>query len=339
MSKHIRFFLVIATIIVAIIGCLLVVHRPRDHAKYRIDGQDHGITCLASTAKGDLLASATTDGVVSFWDGVSGKSLGRLPPPLSGNRIALSPDGKVIAIGMGEDAICICDVSTRTVLGRLKGHSWSITSLAFSPSGRTLASASRAGEVVLWDTSTASLISELPRHQGAVAAVVFSPDGSTLATAGSSDNIICFVDTHTFLTKNKIAIPGGHISDIRFSPDGTRLAAAAYSNVGTQRMDILYLWDATSYSLMRKSVPRRGATSCIAFSPDGGTIVSGTYDGHLLFWNADSMLVRTAVHTGCDASIQSIAFVPEADLVVCGSINGLEPGNIVAWELSNIRAR
>ncbi|HIC87992.1 MAG TPA: hypothetical protein EYP04_01100 [Anaerolineae bacterium] len=54
---------------------------------------------------------------------------------------ALSPDGRLLALGSGED-ILVWDVGEGRLVRRLTGHSMGVRSVAFSPDGRLLASGS-----------------------------------------------------------------------------------------------------------------------------------------------------------------------------------------------------
>lgn len=75
--------------------------------------------------------------------------------PDKGHISALSPDGTLLAIGLGtykpgvpspDAAIVLYDVATGTELRRLMGHTDSVVSLAFSPDGTYLASGSSDGD-------------------------------------------------------------------------------------------------------------------------------------------------------------------------------------------------
>src|SRR2546421_2051120 len=64
------------------------------------------------------------------------------------NCVAFSPDGQILATGLGGEiimsgeAISLWRVSDRKRLRQFKGHNWRVLGLAFSPDGATLASAS-----------------------------------------------------------------------------------------------------------------------------------------------------------------------------------------------------
>src|SRR5215471_16730590 len=67
------------------------------------------------------------------------------PPPVSVDSVAVSPDGSLIAAGVGEDGVRLYDARTGALL-RALGGSWDqrgagSKGVAFAPDGQTLAGA------------------------------------------------------------------------------------------------------------------------------------------------------------------------------------------------------
>lgn len=101
--------------------------------------------------------------------------------------MALSHDGKTLAIGYNNEEVHLLDVSTNEVLRTI--HTTGRTEkLDFSPDGKILAGCGR--EVYLWDVKTGKLIDTLTGHINQVYTIAFSPDGKTLASGGWDSTII-----------------------------------------------------------------------------------------------------------------------------------------------------
>ena len=67
--------------------------------------------------------------------------------------LALSPDGRLLAIGTDDHTIVFFDLIKDNVVRTLSGHSDRITSVAFSPDGNVLLSGSLDCTIRLWDIS------------------------------------------------------------------------------------------------------------------------------------------------------------------------------------------
>jgi RNA polymerase sigma factor (sigma-70 family) len=93
----------------------------------------------------DRLVSSGSGGAVHLWDTSTGKELKRFIEPLNNwnARLALSPDGKLLAIGEVE-GIRVWDLAAGKLVHKLKGHTGYVVSLSFSPDAIYLASASHA---------------------------------------------------------------------------------------------------------------------------------------------------------------------------------------------------
>lgn len=98
------------------------------------------------------------------------------------NCLAFSPDGKTLASGDKEGAICLWDAHTGNPLGivlflRPKN---TVNSVAFSPDGSTIASGHENGTIGLWKARTGKFLRTLTEHTFDVNCVAFSPGGLLL---------------------------------------------------------------------------------------------------------------------------------------------------------------
>ncbi|MEW6084968.1 MAG: WD40 repeat domain-containing protein [Chloroflexota bacterium] len=113
------------------------------------------------------------------------------------DKIALSPDGKIFAIGKmtgnAEGAILIWDIDGKKAIRWLE-HSKSggsipqIDGIAFSPDGRLLASGASDGTIYLWNTLSWERVAIL-RHTDIVTRLIFSNDGKLLISSSFDGTI------------------------------------------------------------------------------------------------------------------------------------------------------
>src|SRR5262249_31942447 len=142
---------------------------------------------------------------IRFWDTRTGQGVG---DPIrhegrSSNRVAISPDGRLLAANSGPRSdepgvdrpvpgwITIWDWETRQELRRIEGFRFDILSIAFSPDGATLASAggfyTTGAEVELCDVATGRRLPSLKGHAFWAESAVFSPDGKSLVSLGGAE--------------------------------------------------------------------------------------------------------------------------------------------------------
>jgi WD40 repeat protein len=129
--------------------------------------------------------------------------------------VAFSPDGRLLAAGLGNDKrIMLLDVGRWTVARTLAGHTESVNSVAFSPDGTLLASGSDDKTVKLWDVAIGQVLNTFTGHSGSVNSVAFSPDGKLLAS-GSEDGAVklWLVDALTPTTPPREAATGPRIGE------------------------------------------------------------------------------------------------------------------------------
>lgn len=67
--------------------------------------------------------------------------------------VAISPNGQLVAAGSLDTVVRIWDVSTGSLIERLRGHRDSVYSVAFTPDGKGLVSGSLDKTLKYWDVS------------------------------------------------------------------------------------------------------------------------------------------------------------------------------------------
>lgn len=112
-------------------------------------------------------------------------------------KIALRPDGKLLAVSDRTGQVTFFDASSLAVIGYLgqagKPAEIAPPALAFSPDGHSLAVGSLEGAISLWSLAVPShprLSLHLPGHRGTVSNLVYDPGGRRLASSTFSDSII-----------------------------------------------------------------------------------------------------------------------------------------------------
>jgi WD40 repeat protein/DNA-binding SARP family transcriptional activator len=124
---------------------------------------------------------------LTIHDLVSGTSR-PVPNPEPVERIATSPDGRVIA-APGRGGLLLLDAATGRLLRRLEGNGDLGFYVNFSGDGSRVATVTfDKREALVWDVGSGGLRARLPLGESGEA-IDFGPDGSTVYTAGSDSSL------------------------------------------------------------------------------------------------------------------------------------------------------
>jgi RNA polymerase sigma factor (sigma-70 family) len=240
--------------------------------------EPHSIEDLAFTPDGKALLAAVAYNPARLWDVETGKEIRTFAGSLGGVRgafhVAYSPDGTKLALATPEPAIQLVDAATGMVLRRL-GEKLLVDRIAFAPDGRTLAGGGFDRALHLWDVASGKE-SWVARNDAAILAVAYSPDGRRLAT-GDGNSAVKLWDAATGECLQVLPKMPSAPRAVGFSPDGRLLAVARDSDV--------VLFETATATEVRRLAGHQGTVWSLASSPDGRSLVTGSFDATALVWD------------------------------------------------------
>jgi WD40 repeat protein/DNA-binding SARP family transcriptional activator len=260
--------------------------------------------------------------------------------------IALSPDGRTLALGDADGTVTLFDTETRERLANYQGSGY-VTDLAFDPDGESLAVVARDELGAGLDEFAASLQildADSARRRGSTALghkrdpvtgrirdyfakLTYASDGRSV--------IVAYVDRSDYalpLVLRRFDARNG-------SPLGNAVRAAPSSGpvrsevVSTPGGPLLYPTPEATYAIdpetlrMVRRYPVGGSTAAV--SADGATLAIGSGHGRVSLLNLASGRVRTLSGRN-SGTVQDLAFTADGRALASGS----EDGVVQVWNLA-----
>lgn len=256
----------------------------------------------------------TEKAAVVFWDTTTGKEIRRIPvAPHGAHAIALSPDGKTVAVGGVAHSVSLFDSVSGKFLYEVPLKARFVSSLAFSPNGRWLAISyfgppRHECNIILWNCAKQKTDASLPAKGSATHRLLtFSPDSNILV--GAMNDTIDLWNTNTGQHQGQLAGRGMSASSLAISPDGKQLAVTVPFGHGCTS-----LWNVADRTMIRDLLRPAHA---ITFSHDGKWVAVAEGIGVISILNAVTGQ-EVAGPTGHRGRIPLVSFLDlERVLTVC----------------------
>ncbi len=247
--------------------------------------------------------------------------------------LAVSPDGKSIVTGSGDQTAKVWDVTTGKERYTLGKQSEGVISVAFSPDGKLFFTGDKFfytakwnGTVKLWNAATGKEIRTLFKPDKQVAYVVFSSDGKQIVIAGKDKTAKIYdIATGKFLLTLK-----GQTQPViaaAFSPDG-KFLVTEYGN-GTAKV-----WDTATGRERQTLIRHTPEYTNIAFSPDSRRFVTKGDNNTAQVWDMRTGKLLLTL-TGHSAQVLTIAYSPDGKSIATGSYDQ----TVKVWDAKTGKAK
>jgi WD40 repeat protein len=295
-----------------------------------------GLDTVAFSPDGRMLASGSSDGIVTLWDAINHRRAGN---PLDGGgqvtSLAFSPDSRILAVGIYPGGVSLWNPLTRTRIANLQTGELGFenrSQLAFSPDGRVLATGNVNGKILLWDLRTNRRLHTLAAGQPPegssgpgdprAVSLAYNPDGHLLASAQEWTSKILLWNPTSYKRIDSITLgKKGSVSptSLAFSPNGELLAwtEANQSNIS--------LWSLKRHAKIGSLAANRSSSGGrtigqIAFSRDGHYLaaLNGDDDKQVDLWDMRSRSLFQVLR-GHLAATDGLAFSPDGQVIATAS--------------------
>ncbi|NHZ71640.1 MAG: hypothetical protein GWP17_00940, partial [Aquificales bacterium] len=290
----------------------------------------NAITDLDISADGRTALSSSRGGDLILWDLTGQGEVKRFNGSKSTvTNVAFTPDGRYLLSSSGlsirpsieeEFVLRLWDAETGELVRTFEGHGESVMSVAVSPDGRFAMTPSFDGTVRVWDLESGDAVHVLAGHTNMVVGTAISGNGRWGASSDWGGMIIIW----DILTGEPIwSLPEAHgegnrVMGIDFSPDSQTLVSSGDGGV--------FLWDVDNGNPLGQ-MPENNAYLDVKFSPDGESLLAGSWAAGVFLWDVETGELRQ--HFETEDTIYRPVFTPDGKQAIFGMGNG----TVTVWDL------
>jgi RNA polymerase sigma factor (sigma-70 family) len=291
--------------------------------------QRNGHVVAVFSPDGKRLASATNKGIIRVSDAATGKEI----LSWQGHKafvysLAFTADGQTLASASADKTVALWEPLSGKEVARFADNPDQVQSVAFSPDGQLLAYGGRGGTLQLREVATGTCRHRFPPAPYRVRALAFSPDGKTLASAtgpllpsARGEGTVYLWEVATGQARWQTTLPNGGTNCLAFTPDGRVLALAGGDNR-------IYRLDLAARRRLPPLTGHLGPIPCLAYSPRGMLLASGSMDTTALIWKQTPLPPL--------ATLRGDVLTPQELEVLWNDLAGADAGRAyrAIWELA-----
>ncbi len=246
---------------------------------------------LALTPDSAFLISAGADFNVGIWDLLTGGQKFSLQGHRGEvNAAAVDRDGRLAATASSDGTLKLWDIAKGRCVKTLEteNSSEALCAVKFMPDGRAVIAGGRDGSISLWSIVTGKCARTFPGHSGAILDLAVFADKPHFLSAGEDKSLRLWNAENAqnvWIVKDGVS----RFNSIAVSVDGRFIFSAGMEGPNSS----VSVWEAAGGKQLQTLCPHSKGIACLALSPDGGQMLTGSEDKYLRVWDFEWELLST----------------------------------------------
>lgn len=283
------------------------------------------VKCAAFHPETNLLVAGFSNGIFGLYEMPDLNNIHKLS--ISQNDIdfvTINKTGEWLAFGASKlGQLLVWEWQSESYILKQQGHFDSMNSLVYSPDGQRIVTTADDGKIKVWDTESGFCIVTFTEHTSGVTACEFAKKGNVLFTSSLDGSIrawdlIRYRNFRTFTAPTRMSF-----SCMAVDPSGEVVAAGSLDSFD------IFIWSVQTGQLLDQMSGHQGPVSSLAFSPNGESLASGSWDRTARIWSIFSR-TQTSETLTLQADILDIAISPDSLQLAISTLDG----QLTLWSVS-----
>ncbi|KAI9798688.1 MAG: hypothetical protein M1833_004677 [Piccolia ochrophora] len=304
---------------------------------------DAKVNCAAFHAQSNLMVVGFTSGIFGLYELPEFNQIHTLrlvlpflilqsqltaePISISQNgidHVTINASGEWLAFGASKlGQLLVWEWQSESYILKQQGHFDSMNGLVYSPDGQRIVTVADDGKIKLWDVNSGFCIVTFTEHTSGVTACEFTKRGSVLFTSSLDGSIrawdlIRYRNFRTFTAPSRLSF-----SSLAVDPSGEVVAAGSLDSFD------IHIWSVQTGQLLDQLSGHQGPVMSLAFAPDGGTVISGSWDHTVRVWSIFGR-TQTSEPLQLQADVLCVAIRPDSRQIAVATLDGA----LTFWSVS-----
>ncbi|KAI1195621.1 periodic tryptophan protein 2 [Nemania serpens] len=283
------------------------------------------VKCASFHPETNLLVTGFSNGIFGLYEMPDFNPIHTLS--ISQNEIdfvTINNSGEWLAFGASKlGQLLVWEWQSESYILKQQGHFDSMNSLVYSPDGKRIITTADDGKIKVWDVDSGFCIVTFTEHTSGVTACEFAKKGNVLFTSSLDGSIrawdlIRFRNFRTFTAPTRLSF-----SCMAVDPSGEVVAAGSLDSFD------VHIWSVQTGQLLDQLAGHEGPISSLAFAPNGGLLVSGSWDRTARLWSIFGR-TQTSEPLQLQADVLDVAVRPDSEQLAVSTLDG----QLTFWSIS-----